>query len=183
MKNLLHITLILIFLWFLGLGAFIYSASTFPSDRHANADAVIVLTGGNGRIEAGLRILAKHRAVRMFISGVDGTAKLNEVLALHQRYSRYASFVEIGQSSYNTISNAQEVKAWIIKNNIRSIILVTADYHMERSLYEFRRILPDITIYAHPVMRTKNWWLTRHMAFVLLKEYNKYAVWRILNIL
>lgn len=37
------------------------------------------------------------------------------------------------------------------KNNIRSIRLVTSNYHMPRSMAEFRANNREVTILAHPV--------------------------------
>ena len=43
----------------------------------------------------------------------------------------------------NTNGNAIEAKQWIEQNGIKTITLVTANYHMPRSLLEFKKALPN----------------------------------------
>ena len=60
----------------------------------------------------------------------------------------------------------------------RSLRLVTAWYHMPRSLLEFGRAMPDIEIVAHPVfpeqVKSEHWWAWRGTAMLLISEYAKY---------
>ena len=51
----------------------------------------------------------------------------------------------------STMGNAIETADWIKKSGFNSIILVTANYHMPRSLMLFRHIMPEIRIIPHPV--------------------------------
>lgn len=59
-----------------------------------------------------------------------------------------------------------------------SLRLVTAWYHMPRSLLEFRRAMPDIEIIPHPVFSeeaiSQNSWGWRGTVPVLIGEYGKY---------
>ena len=56
--------------------------------------------------------------------------------------------------------------------------LVTAWYHMPRSLLEFGRAMPEIDIVAHPVfpdqVKQEHWWAQRGTALLLVSEYVKY---------
>ena len=49
------------------------------------------------------------------------------------------------------------------------MILVTADYHMPRSLILFRRAMPDVTVTPHAVD-------TEAPLGFLIREYNKYLI-------
>ena len=55
--------------------------------------------------------------------------------------------------------------------------LVTANYHMPRSLQEFRAVMPNLTIVPHPVfpahIRLNDWWRWPGTAILLAGEYNK----------
>jgi len=57
---------------------------------------------------------------------------------------------------------------------------VTADYHMPRSLLEFRRAMPDVEILVHPVfpdqVHRSIWWRSPGTASLLIGEYNKYLL-------
>jgi uncharacterized SAM-binding protein YcdF (DUF218 family) len=64
------------------------------------------------------------------------------------------------------------------KKNIKSIRLVTANYHMARSNLIFEQAMPDIMIYRHPVTPddfepwSKGFWN------LTLQEYTKFlAMW------
>ena len=60
----------------------------------------------------------------------------------------------------------------------RSLRLVTSWYHMRRSLLEFGRAMPRITIVAHPVFAhhvDPEGWLGSHGAIsIVVGEYHKY---------
>ena len=49
------------------------------------------------------------------------------------------------------MGNAEETAAWMAEGDRTSLRLVTAAYHMPRSLALFRRLMPDTKILPHPV--------------------------------
>ncbi len=61
-----------------------------------------------------------------------------------------------------------------------SLRLVTASYHMPRSLLEFRRAMPDIEILPYPVFPVRfkqdQWWLWPGTLTLLVTEYDKYLL-------
>ena len=59
--------------------------------------------------------------------------------------------VELGHDSVDTRSNANETGQWMVTEGFTSLRLVTASYHMPRSLVEFRRAIPAARLIAHPV--------------------------------
>ncbi|MBV9521775.1 MAG: YdcF family protein, partial [Alphaproteobacteria bacterium] len=68
--------------------------------------------------------------------------------------------------------------AWMRREGYHSLRLVTAGYHMRRSLLEFGRVLPDIRIIAHPVFperfKQAAWWAWPGTADLIVTEYDKY---------
>jgi uncharacterized SAM-binding protein YcdF (DUF218 family) len=60
----------------------------------------------------------------------------------------------------------------------RSLIVVTADYHMPRAMLELRTGLPHITLQAYPVATSvlvaRDWWKTGRGARMMAVEYSKY---------
>jgi uncharacterized SAM-binding protein YcdF (DUF218 family) len=189
MRNILRLIALLLLIWLLGFIYFIYSIQTEVDEPKIKADAVVVLTGGSNRLAIGFEILNKKLAKRMFISGVANNVKIYELLNLYMQSPNHNNQynIQLGKDAFNTISNAQETKAWIAKNNIKSIILVTANYHMPRSLFEFKRVIPEIAIIPHSVIsdhvKVKDWWHNPGTAFLLFKEYNKYLILRMTNFL
>src|SRR3546814_4570320 len=60
--------------------------------------------------------------------------------------------VDLGFEAADTAGNALETAGWLNAHGYKSIRLVTANYHMPRSLVEFSRRLPGITIVPPPVL-------------------------------
>src|SRR5207245_2185250 len=117
------------------------------ADPDSTTDAVVVLTGGSLRVRSGLELLAEGKAKKLFISGVypatDAAALLR---AEHQSSAQLDCCIVLGHSADNTLGNALETAAWMRRERFHSLRLVTAAYHMPRSLLEFRRAMPDIRI-------------------------------------
>lgn len=142
-------------------------------------DAIVVLTGGAGRLRVGLDLLARKRARKLFISGVYRGVEVAEILRLGRASPRALECcIELGYAATDTVGNARETAAWMAAEGFRSLRLVTAAYHMPRSLAEFRRAMPGIEIIAHPVfprnVRLDAWWRWPGTAGLLANEFNKY---------
>ena len=103
-----------------------------PISMHITTDAIVVLTGGKNRIEMGIKLLAENPSKLLFITGMETKTKRIKALP-----NNIKSKVNLGQLASTTQENAAETKPWVDKNKITSITLVTANYHMPRSLLEF----------------------------------------------
>ena len=79
------------------------------------------------------------------------------------------------------MSNAIETYKWITKNNFKSITLITSDYHMQRALIEFKKILIDIKIIPF-VLKNNNQSLTKKIKNYFF-EYLKFTITRLRIIL
>ncbi len=144
-----------------------------PADG-ARADAAVVITGGSGRIEHGMEVLARRQAKRLLIAGADpSVTKPDLIRRLGGQAKLVNCCVDLGSESVDTRSNAEEAKRWLDKRGYRSLRLITSDWHMRRARYEFRRVLgakyeivPDAVKTQPPLM-------------TLFSEYNKYLLRRI----
>jgi uncharacterized SAM-binding protein YcdF (DUF218 family) len=155
--------------WALGFGFYILTLPGSPADT-PKSDAIIVLTGGAGRLEAGVRLLEARLAERMLISGVNPVVEPHELSALTGADDAlFTCCVDLDRAAPDTAGNASESAQWVRKHGFSSVVLVTADYHMPRSLILFRSAMPDARIMAWSV--TADWPLA-----LLAKEYNKYLV-------
>ena len=134
-------------------------------------DAVVVLTGGAGRIERGLDTLQRRLAGRMFISGVQRTVRPEELAARHGVDERvFACCVDLGREAVDTRSNADEVARWLERRRLRSVRLITTDWHMPRASFEIsKRIGGDVTIVRDAV-------LSNPSLRQLFTEYNKFLL-------
>lgn len=122
-----------------------------PQDTTTKTDAIVVLTGGADRIEEAFALLQKDLARRMYITGVD-TTRPALLKRLGDPPAELAARIELGPRATDTRGNARETAAWFNSQGLRSMRLVTANYHMRRSLLWFRRDLPDPAIVEHPVV-------------------------------
>ena len=168
-------------IWFLGFFFFVQTVFSPLKPQPMPTDLIVVLTGGQERIEEGLRLLAQDYGKRLLISGVNEQVSLEAILS--QQRESYESLKEkiiLGREATNTLSNGREAAGWVKHMNARSIRLITANYHMPRSLVIFRRYLPHIQIIPHsvepPKMSKETWIAWPGTMGVLLWEYNKYLV-------
>ena len=147
--------------------------------RHA--DALVVLTGGADRISDATELLASGLADRLLITGVN-PATSPESLA--RRLPRLRSLVEccvtLGYQALDTAGNAAETAAWVRANHVRSLIVVTSNYHMPRALAEIGGKLKGVELLAYPVVseqaRGRPWWTSPHRMRLIVSEYVKYVV-------
>lgn len=183
-RRLLHLALLLGAIWFFGFLLFIAAMPTTVADRDTKTDAVVVLTGGGERLGEGFDLLSRGLAPRLYISGVaegvtleDLTKKLAESGGKPPDEATLKCCVTLDRAQ-NTIGNAVTSSQWIGEQHIRSIRLVTANYHMNRSLLEFRRAAADITVVPNPVfppeVRDPLWFLKPRILLILGNEYHKY---------
>jgi uncharacterized SAM-binding protein YcdF (DUF218 family) len=138
--------------WGAGLAWFVHAAMQ-PGEAPPPADGIVALTGGAQRIEVALRLLAQDRARLLLVSGVAPGAELPE-LARRAGVDpeKLAPRVTLGRQARTTLGNAAETASWARANNVRSLIVVTAGYHMPRALAEIARALPEVTLYPAAVL-------------------------------
>ncbi|AGF75055.1 putative membrane protein [Bartonella australis AUST/NH1] len=147
-----------------------------PPNPLPPADAIIVLTGGENRIETGLNLLQQGVGSRLLISGVN-------IIANPDRFTRAARInpqlsvccVDIGREAANTRGNAEESAAWIKKHGYKTVYIVTHDYHMWRSLLELKHLMPDVNFIAYPVKKNNAESLIQQINYIriLASEYIK----------
>ena len=138
--------------WLAGL---VWFVSLVPRDAAADpaaTDAIVVLTGGSQRVENGLTLLAEGKAKKLFVSGVYRSTDVKALLRAARRAGAMADLLHRARPrSRQHRGNAAETAAWMRAEKFHSLRLVTASYHMPRSLLEFSRAMPDIRIVPNPV--------------------------------
>lgn len=173
--------LALVLLWCGGLVWFSQQIPHRVEDPDTVTDAIVVLTGGAGRLTTGLDLLARRQAEKLFISGVYQGVDVAEILRLsRQAPEELECCIELGYSATDTAGNARETARWMTIEGFTSLRLVTASYHMPRSLVEFRRAMPDVALTAHPVftdnVHIDSWWRWPGTANLIAVEFTKYLM-------
>ncbi len=157
--------------WMLG---FAWFAMFLPQPLDGRrTDAIVVLTGGAGRIDRGLVLLQDGAAKRMLISGVDRAVRPAELAAEYKVPERiFTCCITLGREAIDTRSNAIETANWLARRDYATVRLVTTDWHMRRAALELRQALPgDVTIVYDAVA-------SRPSLNMLVREYNKYLLRR-----
>ncbi len=172
--------------WLAGLVWFVSALPVRVEDATRTTQAIVVLTGGGGRIAEGLDLLAANRAKKLFISGVGAAVDMQEILRVSQRpQADITCCVALGYEADSTYGNAIETAGWMRDNGLRSLRLVTAAYHMPRSLLQFRRAMPEMEIIPNPVFSANfhpdDWLRWSGNASVIVTEYSKYLVALVIN--
>jgi len=162
-----------------GFVLFANSVMREPEVQDAHADGIVVLTGGQTRIAEAARLLEDKRGGRLLISGVNqkiGRASLLKISGLDEK--TFNCCVDLGYAALNTIGNADETRRWAEALGYDRLIVVTASYHMPRSLAELAREMPNIELLPHPVapdgLKRKVWWLDSTTTRLLASEYIKF---------
>lgn len=182
LKNTLRVLAALLAVLMIGFVIFMNAVRSLVPNASAAADGIVVLTGPGDRITLGLELLAKGRAQRMLISGVHPSNKTAAELLrrLSGRQVKVPCCVDLGHVAENTIGNAIEAREWALNWGFKSLLIVTAAYHMPRSLAEFSRTMPDVRLEAYPAVGRPReqylWSLDRHSWRTHASEYLKFLV-------
>ena len=136
-------------------------------------EAIVVLTGGSGRLDRGFGLIQRGLSRQMLISGVARTVKPEELAAAYHVDPRlFACCITLGREAFDTRSNADEVAHWLDRRHVRSIRLVTNDLHMRRAQYELgKRVGEEVAIVPDAVP-------TQADFQAIFIEYNKYLLGR-----
>lgn len=173
------------------LAGFVAFVATLPAPRPGTepAQGIVALTGGDERLSAAVNLLESHRGQRLLISGVHPTTTKEQLKTLSHGGPRFDCCADLGYTAANTRGNAEEAAKWTRAHRFKSLIVVTASYHMPRSLTEFEAAMPGVTLEPYPVepvdIDLAGWWHDIRALRVLQGEYVKYviatlrnAVWR-----
>jgi uncharacterized SAM-binding protein YcdF (DUF218 family) len=162
------------------LGGFLWFVHLVPAsvaDPDSETDAIVVLTGGSLRVETGLQLLAAGKAKKLFVSGVYHGVDVGELLRVsRQAPERVQCCIVLGHAAESTLGNALESASFMRDEGYASLRLVTASYHMPRSLLEFARAMPQIRVVPDPVFPdiVAGWWLRPLGLELYAVEYVKF---------
>ena len=159
----------LLLLYVLGFAAFVVLLPRPAGDRET--DAIVVLTGGAGRLERGLDLLEQGRAERMLISGVDRAVRSEELAVRHPAQAAlFDCCIDLGREAVDTRSNAEETARWLERRKFDSVRLVTTDWHMPRARFELtRQTEGSVEVVGDAVRSTPSF-------RPLFTEYNKFLL-------
>lgn len=158
--------------WALGFAGFML---TLPGPGAATTtDAIVVPTGGPGRIDRGLDLLRRHQAKRMLVTGVGAGVSEGD-LAREYRVAPglFACCVDLGRDAVDTRSNADETAQWLRARKFTTVRLVTSDWHLRRASMELRAAVGShVVVIGDGVAGTPR-------LLTVVSEYNKLLLRRV----
>lgn len=159
--------------WSLGFAAFMLLLPR-PLDDATVTDAVVVPTGGPGRIDRGLELLQRHRAKRMLVTGVAPGVRTRDLArTYHTPRALFDCCIDLGTDAVDTRSNAEETTRWVRTHGYRTVRLVTSDWHVARARMELGAALgPGVTVLGDGVPGNAR-------LATLVNEYNKLLLRRV----
>jgi uncharacterized SAM-binding protein YcdF (DUF218 family) len=163
---------------------FAHTIATAKVPSSANADAIVVLTGGHARVSEAVRLLEEGRANRLLISGVHpGTTREQLAAVTASAMPLEKASVDLDRVALNTAGNAAETATWVKKNGFGSLLVVTSAYHLPRAEAELSGALPDVDLIAYPVfskdLKLESWYREPATMRLLMREYVKYILARL----
>ncbi|NNM71361.1 YdcF family protein [Enterovirga sp. DB1703] len=164
-----------------GFVGFVWSLDRVERDPPVSADAIVALTGGAQRIGDAIELLARGFGHRLLITGVNERTSREEIARLSPGQRRLVECcVDLDYRARNTVGNAEETRRWVRENGFGSLIVVTSNYHMPRTMAELDHALPQIRKVPHPVVSPAvdpaGWWSSPSAARLLASEYAKYVM-------
>lgn len=167
-----------------------------------DADAIVCLAGGRGRIATAgdlwyrywelSRTQSQKKVPVLYISGTGPQANWGVVtrqLRSGVRDVIQPENVVIENESFNTVANARWFARYVTRLGIRRVILVTSPYHMMRAHMIFKKILPTsgenavsidtLSVFQEP-FEPGEWLTSFHGVRVTVEEYLKWLYYRYL---
>ena len=165
-----------------GLQYFVLNLPRQMASPAHQSDGIVVITGGQQRLDAGLTLLANGTASKLLISGVG--AGLNKVILANDlrldqtQRDLLMCCAELEFAARDTRGNARAARHWAETNHLASLYLVTANYHMPRAKLAFEREMPHINLQYWPVspddLQIDSWWTDPGLVRLLAREYAKF---------
>jgi uncharacterized SAM-binding protein YcdF (DUF218 family) len=92
-------------------------------------------------------------------------------------------FRAVPNESNSTRSEAQFFRTYLKNHDIRSILLVTSNFHTRRAAWIFRKIMPgvvvDVVAAPDPLFSPEDWWRNRDGQKTFLLEWTKTVATRL----
>lgn len=169
MRNLVKFSLFPVLLY--GAGLYWFLNDLPPAAGAERTDGIVVLTGGPGRTARGFELIQRGAADRLLISGVADVVRPRELAARYAvPMTTIRCCVDLGRAATDTRTNGQEVADWVREHDMRSIRIVTNDWHMRRARKEIVwRVGSGVEVVPDGVPDERSF----RQLFI---EYNKYLI-------
>ena len=151
-STIMSLLVVLAAVYGLGLMAFLVTLPQPPSSATPRADGIVALTGEGDRLGPAVTLLEKGNGKRLLITGVNKLTSKRSLKTLLHGGTVFDCCADLGFTALDTRGNAAEAARWARAHNYKSLLVVTADYHMPRSLAEFEAQMPEVQLLPYPIV-------------------------------
>lgn len=177
MRVFLAVILLALAAYAIGFVLFVSNLPIVPATL-PRADGIVALTGGEERLDAAVMLLERNAGQRLLVTGVAMATTKDTVGHISGGGPRFECCADIGYAAEDTHGNAGEAAEWAREHHFDSLVIVTARYHMPRTMREFSAVMPDITLIPYAVEQAGidlgGWWKRPRTLQLLHREYFKY---------
>jgi uncharacterized SAM-binding protein YcdF (DUF218 family) len=155
-----------------------------PQEPLQTSDAIVVISGDEAlaRYRDGIRLYRAGWAPKLVFSGAawDGSHSNADVmrgLAIEDGIPEAAILVD--PSGDDTYGNAVHTRELLVANGLKSAILVTSPYHLQRAILTFRGVYDGTGIRVvgrsapDGEWRKTNWWMSSDTRALTVRELEK----------
>ncbi|MFV0387770.1 MAG: YdcF family protein [Pyrinomonadaceae bacterium] len=160
------------------------------------ADALYILGGSSAYQERSFKAAKEYRngvAGKIFVVDDGGHSGWSKIEQTNLKYSELTRRTLIRQKvnpedievikpyGSGTIYEAFEFKGFAKSENIKSVLLVTSEFHSRRAIWTFQKHVPNVTFGVVSPEEgdtshiSRFWWLSRKQTKDVLGEYVKFA--------
>ena len=137
-----------------------------------HADGMVIFTGGSNRVATGVDLVANGFTGPVLITGAHPAVSLERLFASRPE-ALHPAQVDVDYTAMTTRGNVRETLAWAKRHDLHTVLVVTSNYHVPRSLMLLKRDAPQLNIVMYPV-------LSEHInERLLMSEYLKYLAARL----
>ncbi len=158
-------------------------------DGPSKADAVVVLSGDGGdRLEQGVELYRKGYAPRLILTGAGEGANPPAAEVMSRQAAAMGvppSAMLLASQSTSTREDAVYTRELMLRNGLRSAILVTSPYHQRRASLTFARAFEGsgISVASYPThddqWQPDNWWQSGRNIQLTMTELAKLAYYKL----
>jgi uncharacterized SAM-binding protein YcdF (DUF218 family) len=174
LRLLLGLCVVTLVLYAIGFSVFVINLPVPRLGAAASADAIVALTGQGSRLAPAVTLLEHGNGQRLLITGVNTINSKHDLKLLLHGGDAFDCCADLGFAALDTRGNAAEAARWARAHHYGSLIVVTANYHMPRSLVEFGAEMPEVALVPYPVPTDPQRMFSWDNAKRLNGEYLKY---------
>lgn len=159
MMHVLKITfaflILCLMVWGAAFASFLMHINTLSKTPLKTADAIVVLTGGPDRVNAGMDLLYNDVGSLLYISGVHPQTTRGDILKLWDGSPQNICCIYLDKQARDTYQNVRYSLDWADTKKVKKIIVVTSDFHLPRALSLFKAQTKDIDFIPFAVKGNK----------------------------